>query len=114
MDFGAIIVAAISAAVGISASVALVLKSKGENKNKAAEVYSAAEDMVAARVKADLQGAFDRIDALETKVDDLNEKHVVDRRQKAEMIRHIIALEALIPNPPGPPARPEWRIEDTA
>lgn len=111
MDVGAIIIASIGAFVGLASAAALLVKSRGENRNKAAEVYSAAEDMVAARVKADLEGAFTRIDALETKVNDLTEKHVVDRRQKAEMIRHIIALESLIPNPPGPPARPEWRTE---
>jgi hypothetical protein len=102
------LVAAIGTAIG---ALAVWAKGRGENRNKAAEVYSAAEEMVAKRVRQDLSGAFERIDTLEDKVGVLEERHRTDSRQKAEMVRHIIALEALIPTPPGPPARPAWNTE---
>lgn len=31
-------------------------------------------------------------------------------RQTLEMISHIVRLESMVPNPPGPPARPNWKI----
>jgi cell shape-determining protein MreC len=46
-----------------------------------------------------------KVDTLETKNAELerrlNERDVV----KAAMLQHILELEALVPNPPGPPAR---------
>jgi chromosome segregation ATPase len=41
-------------------------------------------------------------------VKELRLKHEQNDRQRAEMIRHIQALEALVPTPPGPPTRPYW------
>jgi hypothetical protein len=108
---GGEIVLVITAVGSVIGAIAVLVKGRGENRNKAAEVYSAAEEMVATRVKEDLSGAFSRIDTLEKKVDTLEARHRLDARQKAEMIRHIIALEGQFPNPPGPPARPDWHIE---
>lgn len=115
---GGEIVLIVSAAGALISAVAVLLKGRGENRNKAAEVYSAAEEMVAKRVKTDLADAYSRIDSLETwkaetepQVSALQIQHRNDHRQMTEMMRHIIALEPLIPNPPGPPTRPAWKIE---
>lgn len=46
-----------------------------------------------------------RIDEQDKRIDELEDQL---RTQRSEMIAHIVALEALVPNPPGPPARPIW------
>lgn len=50
--------------------------------------------------------------ALERKHEELKGQHEKFReqhyREREEMIDHIIDLERLVPNPPGPPTRPAW------
>lgn len=43
-----------------------------------------------------------KISAMETRVNALE-------HERLEMLNHIIALEHLVPYPPGPPARPVWK-----
>jgi hypothetical protein len=47
---------------------------------------------------------------LENEVYELKAHQRQDLRDKAEMMRHILDLEKLVPTPPGPPTRPQWRI----
>lgn len=74
------------------------------------------------RTDKELARALERIEQSETshritreelkdtqiEVKELRLKHEQNDRQRAEMIRHIQALEALVPTPPGPPTRPYW------
>jgi hypothetical protein len=49
-----------------------------------------------------------RADAIEKKADAALERVSTLENEKHEMVDHIVALEHLVPNPPGPPARPTW------
>jgi predicted nucleic acid-binding Zn-ribbon protein len=75
---------------------------------------------------AAVQSQLDRAEkaylTLDAKHEELKQKHEglvkdhetlasridLSERDRAQMIAHIVALEALIPNPPGPPERPKW------
>lgn len=49
-----------------------------------------------------------RIDALEKRIETLESENEKLLREKAEVVHHVVALERLIPVPPGPPPRPHW------
>lgn len=50
----------------------------------------------------------DKYDDLSKKYEILSEENRVFRVQRDEMLEHILDLERLVPNPPGPPLRPTW------
>lgn len=47
-----------------------------------------------------------RVDALEIEKDELAAKLHESTIERAELLEHLRAVEALVPNPPGPPERP--------
>lgn len=49
-----------------------------------------------------------RADAIESKADAALKRVGMLENEKHEMVEHIVALEHLVPNPPGPPKRPVW------
>lgn len=59
---------------------------------------------------AALKDALSRLDEAHDRLDTAEATIVVGSRQQIEMIQHIVHLEALIPNPPGPPTRPNWKL----
>lgn len=44
-------------------------------------------------------------ETLKKEYEEFREQHY---REREEMIDHIVDLERLVPNPPGPPTRPSW------
>lgn len=65
-----------------------------------------------ARVVKTQEALNEKHAALEKKHEALKEEHEQFReqhyREREEMIDHIVDLERLVPNPPGPPSRPSW------
>lgn len=59
------------------------------------------------QVVTDLYAASERkVNSLETRYDKLEKRFEDGEKTKQEMLAHIISLEGLVPNPPGPPRRP--------
>ena len=51
-----------------------------------------------------------RVDALEREKDALAAKLHESTIERAELLQHLLAVEALVPDPPGAPARPvKWQ-----
>lgn len=51
-----------------------------------------------------------RIDTLEHEKDKLAAELHESTLERAELLQHLLAVEALVPNPPGPPTRPvKWQ-----
>jgi chromosome segregation ATPase len=68
-----------------------------------------------ASVREELKDTRSRYDGLTLRYSELAAKHEIlakkvetSEAQRAEMIAHIVELEAIVPNPPGPPTRPNW------
>lgn len=59
---------------------------------------------------AALKDALKRLDEAHERLDTAESTIVAGSRQQIEMIQHIVHLETLIPNPPGPPIRPNWKL----
>jgi outer membrane murein-binding lipoprotein Lpp len=76
--------------------------------NLRADVTAAREDSATARAEA--REAREEHGLLKEKHEALTDRVETSERERAEMIRHIVALENLIPNPPGPPPRPDWSV----
>lgn len=51
-----------------------------------------------------------RAELAESKSDALHGRLESSEKQSVEMIHHILVLEDMVPNPPGPPVRPKWRL----
>ena len=69
------------------------------------------------RVTEELERVYARVDALESELQSVRSRldwaeQILDlsERQAVEMIGHIVTLEGLIPVPPGPPQRPNWKL----
>ena len=64
------------------------------------------------RAEASADNCNKRYDTLETKYDLLVQRFEVAEEQNEERVRvlvqHVVALEAMVPTPPGPPERPAW------
>ena len=96
----------------------------GTRGKTTADAKAAADARIDGRMDAELARIYARIDIAEAALTDakkrLDEAHdrldsaeatiVIGSRQQVEMIQHIVHLEALIPNPPGPPVRPNWKL----
>lgn len=61
-----------------------------------------------ARLTQEQKESSQKYDDLYEKYETLCEENREFRTQRDEMIEHIIDLERLVPNPPGPPLRPTW------
>ena len=68
-----------------------------------------AEATIAEQATA-LTDALKRLDEAHDRLDTAEATILLGSRQQVEMIQHIVHLEALIPNPPGPPVRPNWKL----
>lgn len=75
------------------------------------------EATVAQQRLEELNRLHPRLDALEKLCDELKdrlesaEKQInASEQQTLEMISHIVVLEGLVPDPPGPPTRPNWKL----
>lgn len=89
-----------------------------------ADAKAAMDARIDERVGEELDRLYARIDVLEADLSTVSgELTQVTRRlgeaetqleageqQALEMIRHIVMLEGLIPDPPGPPTRPNWKL----
>ena len=53
-----------------------------------------------------IQELKNRLDALEKEKDELVAKLHESTIERSELLEHLRAVEALVPNPPGPPMRP--------
>lgn len=80
-------------------------------EEQAAEDQS--DDRIAERRLIELERLYKRVEALETadrnkttRIEVLEKELGAEKARQEAMFRHIIALEILIPNPPGPPPRP--------
>lgn len=96
----------------------------GTRGKTTADAKAAADARIDGHMDAELARIYARLDITEAALTDakkrLDEAHdrldtaeatiVVGSRQQIEMIQHIVHLEALIPNPPGPPIRPNWKL----
>lgn len=96
----------------------------GTRGKTTADAKAAADARIDGRMDAELARIYARLDIAEAALTDakkrLDEAHdrldsaeatiVTGSRQQVEMIHHIVHLEALIPNPPGPPTRPNWKL----
>lgn len=58
--------------------------------------------------RGELRQAAADLESANQRINDLRRRVVAYGKQLAEMLFHIMALERLVPNPPGPPARPDW------
>lgn len=56
----------------------------------------------------DLQGTKDELRSTRTELRTLEARVTILTAERAQMLVHIGKLEALVPMPPGPPARPLW------
>lgn len=59
-------------------------------------------------LKDELRGQSAEILELREKIDKAEALAAVQAGHISELVSHITDLEALVPNPPGPPTRPQW------
>ena len=102
-----IIYAAIGALGIIVGALLAYLGTRGKTR---ADAKAAADARIDTRVGAELGRLYVRIDLLEKRLDDAENLIKLGDRQSIEMIQHIVHLEQMIPNPPGPPVRPKWKL----
>lgn len=58
-----------------------------------------------AAVREEAERANSRADTLEGRLDTVERERAQEHN---EIIQHLSQIEALVPNPPGPPPRPAW------
>ena len=99
--------------VALAALIAF-LGTRGKTR---ADAKAAMDTRIDERVNEELERVYARVDALEselrsvrTRLDSAEKTMDLSERQQVEMIGHIVTLEGLIPNPPGPPKRPDWKL----
>lgn len=68
------------------------------------------DDAIAERRRVELERLYIRLDAMEAVQEELLTRLDSYETQSVEMIHHIVRLENMIPNPPGPPSRPMWKL----
>ena len=68
------------------------------------------DDAIAERRRVELERLYIRLDAMEEVQTDLLARLDSYETQSVEMIHHIVRLENMVPNPPGPPQRPMWKL----
>jgi uncharacterized protein HemX len=68
------------------------------------------DDAIAERRRVELERLYIRLDAMEEVQADLLARVDSYETQTVEMIHHIVRLENMVPNPPGPPSRPMWKL----
>ena len=90
------------------------LGTRGKTRSDAKQSMDARIDE---RVGEELERLYARVGALEAelgsvrkRLDDAEQILDLSERQQVEMIGHIVTLEGLIPDPPGPPQRPNWKL----
>lgn len=68
------------------------------------EGFNAAIAAASKRAEA-AEAAVAKVSERVTKLEEEREEYLEERDL---LVRHIVDLEALVPSPPGPPARPKW------
>lgn len=109
----AIIVALIGAIVSIASVVALIFKSRGENKNAAINAKNILDSRIDERVAKQLDGAWKRIDELGDEVKNLETR---ETRRTGAITRILLAISNQWPaSSPGPNLDPKdiAEIEET-
>lgn len=61
-----------------------------------------------ARTDKELNRAIEKIEKQEGEIEALHARIDESDKHKEELVRHIVALEKQVPNPPGPIPRPAW------
>lgn len=116
-----IVLAIVGGVFIVAGALIAYLGTRGKTK---ADAKAAADARIDMRINAELVRIYARLDAAELtiagqaaqlseahrRLDDAEAAMGVANRQQIEMIQHIVGLEQLIPNPPGPPARPHWKL----
>jgi len=82
-----------------------------EGFSKSLEAVSKRADAAEAKAKeaeAVAESAKSKADAAEVKANKLSRRVRSLENQRTDAIEHVLILERLVPNPPGPPERPFW------
>lgn len=102
---------------GIFLVVGSLLAYLGTRGKTRADAKAAMDARIDERVGDELNRLYARVDTLESeqrtvhkRLDEAEELIAVGEQQAVEMIRHIVILEGLVPDPPGPPTRPNWKL----
>ena len=98
----------------IAAAFLAFLGTRGKTR---ADAKSAMDARIDERVGDELDRLYARVDMLDAelqslhrRLDDAEGQIDAGERQAVEMISHIVVLEGLVPDPPGPPTRPNWKL----
>lgn len=102
--------------IGPLSGVGVAMVGARASRKNTSETVAPAEHDANTREFTELRAAYaealrqsnEQYDRLESRFNDLETKFAAQRSTQEQMVQHIVALERLIPNPPGPPARPYW------
>ena len=102
---------------GIFLALAAVVGFLGTRGKTRSDAKAAMDARIDERVSQELKRVYAQVDELRSelgvvhrRLDDAERMMDLSERQAVEMIGHIVTLEGLIPNPPGPPQRPNWKL----
>lgn len=107
-DWSGFIIGTLSVLATITSVVALIVKSRGENKNTAATTKSALDARIDARVSAQLEEAWAEITQLKEDMKTVTTRQV---RRDGAMTRILRAIAKQWPTPEGPDLDPADIIE---
>ena len=102
--------------VGPLSGVVVAALGARASRGNTAETVAPAEHDATTREFTELRASYaealrqsnELYDRLEKRFEVLDEKFNKQAEKQERMVQHIVALERLVPNPPGPPARPNW------
>lgn len=102
---------------GLFLALAALIGYLGTRGKTRADAKASMDARIDERVTEELERVYARVDALELelatvrrRLDEAEKTMDLSERQQVEMIGHIVTLEGLIPDPPGPPQRPNWKL----
>ena len=102
---------------GMFLALAALIGFLGTRGKTRADAKTAMDARIDERVTEELERVYAQVDELRMqltdvrkRLDDAEKTMDLSERQAVEMIGHIVTLEGLIPNPPGPPQRPNWKL----
>lgn len=102
---------------GIFMFVGALLAFLGTRGKTKADAKAAMDARIDERVGDELERLYARVDSAEKRLGVAERKlaeaelyRELSDRQMLEMITHMVRLEHMIPDPPGPPSRPNWKI----
>ena len=102
---------------GLFLALAALIGYLGTRGKTRADAKQSMDARIDERVGDELNRLYARITTLEAeletvrrRLDEADRKADLSERQMVEMVSHIVVLEKLIPDPPGPPQRPNWKL----